>query len=264
MSNTWAVVVAALGAALLSTGGAFILDARRASRLADQANTRELKEACAQIISGAQRLLFKAAALHISMEVRSGLRERLDLLLHHRKPIDILELNDYLMIEQGKILDAQATLWLIGNEVLIQGAGDIVNAVGKMITAATALPAGYNESGALLRNLKPLKFDTEIEAKVNESARSMGLACVTFGHAMRSALKTEDVDAILRAMPGFSIQAVRDDASFSTKSTPQERGEVRRNDEYCDTKPKNAESENGFEASVNSRHDESGDKHHDS
>ena len=108
MSDTWAVVVAALGAALLSTGGAFLLDAYRARRRRKDATADELRAACIQIISGAQRLLLKAAAAHVSMEVRSGLRESLDVLLHIRKPLDLFEFNDYLMVEQGKILDAQA------------------------------------------------------------------------------------------------------------------------------------------------------------
>jgi hypothetical protein len=219
MSNTWAVVVAALGSAFLSTGGAFWLDAHRARRRANEAKALELKTACTLIISGAQRLLFKAAALHINMEVRSGLRESLDLVLHHRKPIDILELNDYLMIEQGRILDAQATIWLTGDEALITSAGDVVAAVGKLIVAAAALPPDFklDESAdltskvqAAIQHLRPLKHDPESEAKINERARNLGRTCVAFGHAMRTSLKVDDVDAILRAMPGFSLSEAGD------------------------------------------------------
>jgi hypothetical protein len=214
MSNTWAVVVAALGAALFSTGGAFLLDAHRARRRDKDAKADELKAACIQIISGAQRLLFKAAALHISMEVRSGLRESLDLVMHHRKPIDILELNDYLMVEQGRILDAQATIWLTGDEVLIKSAGDVLDAVGKLIVASTALPPDREVDPSAdplakiltaIHNLKPLKHGPESEATINECARSLGRTCVAFGHAMRTRVKVDDVDAILRAMPGFTI-----------------------------------------------------------
>ena len=214
MSDTWAVVVAALGSATLSTGGAFWLDAYRARRRAIEARTLELKTACAQIVSGAQRLLFKAAALHINMEVRSGLRESLDLVLHHRKPVDILELNDYLMIEQGMILDAQATIWRTGDEVLITSVGDVVAAVGKLIVAATALPPDFKVDAsadlnakvrAAIQHLKPLKHDPESETKINECARQLGRTCVAFGHAVRASLKVDDVDAILRAKPGFFI-----------------------------------------------------------
>lgn len=208
--------MAALGAALLSTGGAFILDAFRARRRDKGAKADELKAACVQIISGAQRLLFKAAALHISMEVRSGLRERLDLVMHHRKPIDILELNDYLMIEQGKILDAQTTIWLTGDEALMTGAGDVVDAVGKLIVASTALPPEriidpsadpMSKLLTAIENLKPLKHGPDSEAKIRECAGNLGRACIAFGHVMRTRLKVDDVDAILRAFPAFSTTA---------------------------------------------------------
>jgi len=221
MSNTWAVVVAALGSAILSIGGAFWLDAHRARRRADEAIVLELKTACTLIISGAQRLLFKAAALHINMKIRSGLRESLDLVLHHRKPIDILELNDYLMIEQGRILDAQATIWLTGDEALIKSAGDVVAAVGKLIVAATALPTDLKVDAssdlnamvqAAIQHLRPLKYGLEIEAKINECARKLGRTCVAFGHVMRISLKVDDVDAILRATPGFSFSGEGDSA----------------------------------------------------
>ena len=213
MSNTWAVVVAALGAAILSTSGAFLLEAYRARRREKYAKATELKAACLQIISGSQRLIFKAAAMHVSMEVRSGLRESLDVLLHLRKPIDLFELNDYLMVEQGRILDAQAMIWLTGDEALMTSAGDVVAAVSKLIVASTALPPdrvvdpSADPMAKLLtaiQNLKPLKHAPESEAKIRECARTLGRACVAFGQVMRMRLKIDDVDAILRAFPGFS------------------------------------------------------------
>ena len=210
MSNTWAVVVAALGAALLSTGGAFALDAYRAHRRDKDARAEELKAACLQIISGAQRLLFKAAAMHIGIEIRSGLRESLDVLLHLKKPFDVFEFNDYLMVEQGRILDAQASIWLTGDEALITGAGDVVAAVSKLIVAATALPPEriidpsadpLTKILTAIHNLQPLKHGSESEAKMNECARNLGRTCVGFGQLMRTRLKVNDVDAILRAFP---------------------------------------------------------------
>lgn len=213
MSNTWAVVVAALGSALLSTGGAFLLEAHRAHLRDQKAEANELKAACLQVISGAQRLLFKAAAAHVSMEIRSGLREGLDVLLHLRKPLDLFEFNDYLMVEQGKILDAQATIWLTGDEALMTSAAVVVDAVGNLIVASTALPpdrvvdpsAGLMEKMYFaIQNLKPLKHGPESEAKIRECARILGRACVAFGHVMRMRLQIADVDAILRAFPDFS------------------------------------------------------------
>ena len=93
-------------------------------------------------------------------------------------------------------------------------AGVVVDSVGKLIVASTALPPDREVDPsadpmtkliAAIRSLKPLKHGPASEAKIRECARALGRACIAFGRVMRTTLKVDDVDAILRAFPGFSM-----------------------------------------------------------
>jgi hypothetical protein len=67
--------------------------------------------------------------MRANMFARSGITEGLDVVLHHRKPADVLEISDYLFSDFGPVLDAQAAVWLAGDEQLIRSAGDVVLAI---------------------------------------------------------------------------------------------------------------------------------------
>jgi len=64
VSAAWAVVAAALGAATLSTGGAFLLDAFRSKRANRDDRKSELRVAGVELISGAQKLSHRAGTLY--------------------------------------------------------------------------------------------------------------------------------------------------------------------------------------------------------
>lgn len=205
-----------------------VLQRSQARREAKAARSGELTSACKEIISASQKLMFKSSALHVNMQIRSGIWENIDVLLHTRKPADILEINDYLMVEQGKILDARATIWLIGDETLIKGADEIISAVQSLITASTALPTECNDLesdgiakviNAATRNLKPLKHDLKVELEISQSAHKLWRACVAFGLLMREKLKIDDVDALIRAFPNYSLLEPPDDADDDEPDT---------------------------------------------
>lgn len=87
-STDWAVVAASVSASVFSTGGAFWLDTKRAKRLAKIAKEDELKSACARIISGALRVSQKCVGLRLTMVVKLGIVESLNVLLRLRKLTD--------------------------------------------------------------------------------------------------------------------------------------------------------------------------------
>jgi hypothetical protein len=141
---------------------------------------------------------------------RSGLSEGLDIALHHRKPIDAMELGDWLMIDLGPILDAQSTIWLFGNEALISGASEVVLAAGDVMAKSTALAesqkAGEVESVSdrireIKRRFRPLPRDADAEAALQSSVHSLGIKCREFGQVMRRHVGTPDPAALLRSFP---------------------------------------------------------------
>jgi hypothetical protein len=212
VGTAWAVVAAALGAALLTTGGAFLLDRYKAGSAAETVDRNELMAACVDLISRAQKLSHRAGFLHETMITRSGLSEGMDIALHHRKPLDQLEIGDYFLVDLGPMLEAQARVWLSGDEDLITHAGGILFASAELMGKSTALPTDRRPSEGdtakermikRARGLKSLERDPELEAARNQALRELGRACWQFGQVMRARLGVKDVEALFRAFPGF-------------------------------------------------------------
>jgi hypothetical protein len=206
------VLSASLGAAALSTLGAFGLDWRRSNRARRLAKQRELRDACVVILAGANKIALKSATMRANMFARSGFTESLDIVLHHRKPPDLLEISDYMFSDLGPVFDAQATIWLIGDEQLISGAGEVVLAIGDVAEKSTAIPkdrevepdaSAAEKAIAALRNLKPLTPDQESETARQRSIKRMSHQCALFGQLLRKRIGTSDVEAILRSFPGL-------------------------------------------------------------
>jgi hypothetical protein len=211
------VLSASLGAAALSTIGAFGLDWRRSSRARKFAKHKELRDACVVILAGANKIVLKSATMRVNMFARSGFIESLDIVLHHRKPPDVLEISDYMFSDLGPVFDAQATIWLIGDEELIRGAGDVVRAISDVADKSSAIPqsrqrdpdsSSAEKAMVAIRNLKPLTPDQDAENARLNSVRTMSHQCALFGQLLRKRIGTNDVDAILRSFPGLKVDGV--------------------------------------------------------
>jgi hypothetical protein len=213
-SAAWAVVAAALGASVLSTGGTFFLDASRSKRRAAAAKVDELKGACVQMIANAHKFANRASALRANMIIRSGFTESLDIVLRHRQLADVLEINDYWYTELSALYDAQSIIWLSGDEVLIRGAGEIVTAVGDLMAKYSAIPksimddptdSAFEKFVRHLRKFKTFPPDPEGDLLRNDAVKQLGSVCARFGQIMRDRLGVLDVDAILRVFPGLQV-----------------------------------------------------------
>jgi len=215
--TAWAVVAASLGSATLSILGAFGVNWQRDARSKRRARDKELKDACILIIAGANRVALRSASMRANMFARSGITEGLDVVLHHRKPADVLEISDYLFSDFGPVLDAQAAVWLAGDEQLIRSAGDVVLAISDVIEKSSALPkekvrdssgSPLDKAKVALQGLKPLTPDQETEDERQKSVRSLGHCCAIFGQLVREKTGSTDIDAILRAFPGLIEEKV--------------------------------------------------------
>jgi hypothetical protein len=211
-SAAWAVVAAALGAAVLTSAGAFGLEQVRERRIETRQRKADLRRACGELIACAQRLTHRSGFLNLTVYSRSGFSESLDIAMHHRKPIDLLELGDYLDRDFGPMLRAQSTIWMIGDEELISGATRVILAAGDVIAKSAALPPDAipdDDPGAAtliaqrLKSFRSLKKDPAVEAARIESIRELGRSCWLFGQITRKRLGM-DVDDLLRAFPAFT------------------------------------------------------------
>lgn len=191
------------------------MDASRSKRRSRIANADELKAACVQIIANAHKFANRASALRANMIIRSGFKESLDdIVLHHRKLADVLEINDYWYTELSALYDAQSIIWLSGDEDLIRGAGEIVTAVGDVMGKFSSLPASITDDPTdsavekierRIRKFRSFPPDLEGDVARDLAVKHLGSVCAKFGQVMRKHLGVTNVDAILRVFPGLRV-----------------------------------------------------------
>ena len=156
MNEAWAVVAAALGSATLTIAGTFWLEQWRLGRAGKAAHNDRLREACVQMGAHAHALSFalRAHTLYLTAILRSGIGEGLDIVLHHRKPVDPMELADWLAVDLKPMLEAQCLIEAAAGEELVRAAADLVlaaMAVLEKASSATSGSAGPDGSSADFR-----------------------------------------------------------------------------------------------------------------
>jgi len=207
VSTTSAVVVAALGASSLTGLVTFGLDWWRARRTHREASQAALREACERLITAASMHAHRAGVLQQAALLRSGFPESLDIVLRHRKPVEVQDIADYQLGDLEAILAAQSTIWTLGDEPLIAGAGRVVMIAIEIISLSTVeIPQPVDDSmksraEARLRALRQAKLDPEKEKHRIDAINRLGRECRLFAQIMRQRLKTPDTEGLLRAFP---------------------------------------------------------------
>lgn len=209
MSNTWAVVAAALGSASLTIIGTFGLDAWRARRAGKEAHKDRLRSACVQLGSHALGFALRAHALYLTSVFRSGIGEGLDVVLYHRKPVDPMELSDWLSTDLRPMLAAQSVIEVVADEELVRSAADLVLSAMAVLEKASSLAAHADSQSPLLRQrirwrlrtLVPLRRNPEVEMAIQQAVRALGRQLKQLARLTRERLGVNDPDVVIRAFP---------------------------------------------------------------
>ena len=198
---------------MLSTFGAFSVEWFRSARRTKADRESAVHRACSELISRAHGVVIRAEALRVLASVRSGLSERIDTMLYRRKPLDPLEINDYLLREMTPTFDAEAIIWTTGDSELIGAAGKLTDAMWKVVGNATALPtvegddlidtAVKKSKSYLLGYQLPAPGSDPYEKQV-EAIRELGRARAAFVSIARTRLGIDDPDAVYTAFPGLA------------------------------------------------------------
>jgi len=215
MNEAWAVVAAALGSATLTIAGTFWLERWRLGRAGKTAHNDRLREACVQIAVHALSFAIRAQILYATAVFRSGIREGWDIALRHRKPIDPMEVADWLAVDLKPMLEAQSLIEATAGEELVRAAADLVGAaraVLKKVSKATTSSAGPDASGwrrivSPFQALVPLRRHPEVEKAIEESVRELGRKLHKFMRVTRECLGVNDPDVAIRAFPELFADA---------------------------------------------------------
>ena len=139
VNSTEAPIIAALGAssltALASLGVVWFQDARRG-----RASGRDaLRTAVLDLLTRSMTVATRAHSLGEMMKVRSGLIEGLDVAMHHRKPVDHLELHDWMAQDVAPLNEALSVLWTRWDQEGVRLANDVVGKCMDLLGASTAM-----------------------------------------------------------------------------------------------------------------------------
>ncbi len=137
MDAIWAPVVAALGSSSLTTVGILLRDRIQGQRDRRASLQAACKQAYGQMLTGCAIFMLEVGGVHLAMEVRSGLKEGVDIALRQRKPIDPLELVDRLIAHSQPLFDAWSTIWSVGTPEAIAAANVVMNWSTKALTMHT-------------------------------------------------------------------------------------------------------------------------------
>lgn len=174
--SLWVPVVAALGASLFtglaSLGVAWVQAAWRTS----EDRRQHLETACSDVLSASMLVADRIRVLNATLQVRSGVAESLDVTLRHRKPVDPLELHDWLGQDMTALHKAVSEVWLRGEPSVGNLASDIELQCAVLLELATSVPG----QRTFLQNLKRIERDEAFIAKWLEGTARLGTLRRTF------------------------------------------------------------------------------------
>lgn len=227
MTDAWPVVAAALGSSSLTIVGTFWLERWRSQHALREAQHDRLRAACVQMGSHALAYALRANMLYVTIIDRSGIGEGLDIALYHRKPLDAMDLWEWLSVDLIPMLEAQILIEVTANEDVVRAASDLILASTEVLEKATSIspraglqgPSKQFRVGGWLRGLVSLRRNPDVEKEIEQAVRQLARQLRRFTRVTREHLGVNDPDVVIRAFPGL----FREDDS-SEKDRPLSQG----------------------------------------
>lgn len=188
----WAPVLAAIGASLLTGSLAVGLDLLRRRADRDDARHGHRREAYLDFLSRSADVIFVAGSIRLTMQLRSGLSEGINVTTRQLKALDPWEFMRELRDEvTGPLNHAWSQVWLFGTGQSIQAANKVMAMTGEVL--GTASRTGTARSG-FARWLHGVKWTADEETAFNASLRDFAVARKQFADIARHELGSEVVD----------------------------------------------------------------------
>lgn len=136
--DIWAPVVAAVGASSLTAMATFGIAYWQARRAERHALAGARRRAYADLISVTGLMIHSGWMLRLTMEMRSGLGEGIDVALRFRRPLDPMELDSWMRRDLDPLYSAWTDVWTVGSVAGVSTANRLVERVGEVVSEATA------------------------------------------------------------------------------------------------------------------------------
>jgi hypothetical protein len=184
-SETWAVVVAALGASLLTTVGLLFVEFQRGRRSSRESRDRDRFEAYAELLRRSSTIDLVAQSLALTMESRSGLAEQVGLITGQRRLVEPTQIELHLRRDLEPFALAAAQVLLVGSPEAMVASQELADAVGDLVEAVIA----RGEAGGVLARKVRGEIRSEDQNRVADECRAaLGRARMRFADVARKDL----------------------------------------------------------------------------
>ncbi len=126
MSTAELTVVAALGASALTGLASLWIVAFQEWRRGKASNQDALRAATGELLARSLAITLRAETIASTVRQRSRIAERLYVVMHNRKPVDLLELHDWIAQDWAPLNAALSELWTRSDQEGVRLANDLV------------------------------------------------------------------------------------------------------------------------------------------
>lgn len=189
-----AVIIAALGASFLTVCGSLGVVWLQESRRGKAADKDALSATVGQILSRSQEVAMRAQTMGQTMKVRSGLIEGLDIAMHHRKPVDPLELHDWMAQDLAPLSAALSQIWTRWDQEGVRLANDVVGKCMDLLGASTANQPARTGMDRVRRWAVGERWTAEMLADNDRAVKDLALSRKRFAEYARGHLGSGPAD----------------------------------------------------------------------
>jgi len=138
LTSAEVATIAALGSSALTGLASLGVVAYREWRRGKAHDRDDLRTAIGELLSRSMAVSYRAITMGQTMKTRSGLKEGLDIVFHHRKPVDPMELHDWMAQDLVPLHAALDQIWTRWDQEGIRLANDVVGKCVEVLGVSTA------------------------------------------------------------------------------------------------------------------------------
>lgn len=185
MTPSEVAITAALGASFLTAFGSLGVVWVQESRRRKASDLAALRAAVTELLARSLAVAMRARALGEAMKIRSGLKEGVDVTMRNRKPVDPLEVHDWMAQEVIPLNSALAELWTRDDQEGIRLANDVVNKCAELLGVSTARQPASDGLGRVRRMVAGERWTPEMIAETERAVRELAQARKKFAEHAR-------------------------------------------------------------------------------
>lgn len=218
MTASEVAITAALGASFLTAFGSLGVVWVQEWRRRKASDKAALHAAVTELLSRSLAVAMRSRALGEAMKARSGLKEGLDVTTRARKPVDPLEVHDWMAQEVIPLNTALAELWTRDDQEGVRLANDVVNKCMELLGVSTARQPAHDGLGRVRRLVAGERWTPEMIAENQRAVNALALARKKFADHARARLGLGAVELFTSAEAEDRLLPASD--SSDSKSAP--------------------------------------------